>query len=143
MTRFSQSGLTPIKRLFNYRLSKNAQSYWKFFLNFDKSLSRFYNENMFEFWQSHDYYLGNLLFHNMFRQLSYESHTPEGFIDMETESEDIVEGEWREENVAASVLQSLPKSNTRKATKHGQHIRDAFANPFWGSGQIPWQWKRI
>ena len=49
---------------------------------------------------------------------------------METESGDIVEGEWREENVGASVLQSMLKSNTRKATKHAQHVRDAFANHF-------------
>ena len=37
---------------------------------------------------------------------------------METEIGDIAEGEWREENVRASVLESLPKSNTQKATKH-------------------------
>ena len=53
---------------------------------------------------------------------------------METESE---------ENVGASVLQSLSKSNTRKAAKHAQHIRDAFANHFWGPGQILWKWKMI
>ena len=40
----------------------------------------------------------------MLPQLSYESYTPEGYIDMETESGDIVEGEWREENAGASVL---------------------------------------
>ena len=62
---------------------------------------------------------------------------------METESGDTEEGELREENVGASVLQSLPKSNTRKATKHAQHIRDAFANHFWGPGQVSWQWKII
>ena len=49
---------------------------------------------------------------------------------METESGDIIEGDQREENIGASVLQSLPKSNTRKATKHAQHIRDAFVNYF-------------
>ena len=56
-----------------------------------------------------------------------------------TESGDLVEGEWRKENVGASVLQSLLKSNTQKATKHAQHIRDTF----WRPGQIPWQWKMI
>ena len=87
--------------------------------------------------------LATLVLHNILRQLSYESNTPEGYIDMETESGDIVEGEWTEENVGASVLQSRPNSNTRKATKHAQHIRDAFANHFWEPGQIPWQWKMI
>ena len=81
--------------------------------------------------------LATLVLHNMLCQLSYESYTLEGCIDMETESGDIVEGEWREENIGASVLQSLPNSNRRKATKHAQHIRDAFANHFWGPGQIP------
>ena len=37
----------------------------------------------------------------MLCQLSYESYTPEGYIDMEKESGDIVEREWREENVGA------------------------------------------
>ena len=54
--------------------------------------------------------LATLVLHNMLYQLSYESYTSEGCIDMETESGDIVEGEWREENVRVSVLQSLPKS---------------------------------
>ena len=40
--------------------------------------------------------LGTLVLHNMLLQLSYESYTPKGYIDMETESGDIVEGEWRE-----------------------------------------------
>ena len=57
-----------------------------------------------------------LVLHNMLRQFSYESYTSEGFIDMETESGDFVEGEWREKNVGASSLQSLPQSNTRNAT---------------------------
>ena len=42
--------------------------------------------------------LATLVLHNMLRQLSYKSYTPEGYIDMETESGDIVKGEWREEN---------------------------------------------
>ena len=90
--------------------------------------------------------LATLVLHNMLRQLTYESYTPEGYNDMETESWDVVEEEWREENVGASVLQSLPKSNTQKATKHAQHIRDAFTTCIYyylQPGQIPWQWKMI
>ena len=83
--------------------------------------------------------LVTLVLHDMLRQLSYESYTPEEYIEMETENGDIVEGEWKEENVGASVLQSLPKSNTRKTTKHAQNIRDAFSYHFLGPGQIPWQ----
>ena len=60
---------------------------------------------------------------------------------METESGNILEGEWREENVRAT--DSSTKSNTPKATKHAQHIIDTFANHFWGPDQTPWQWKMI
>ena len=35
------------------------------------------------------------------------------------------------------VLQCLPKSNTRKATKHVQHIRDVFANHFEDLARFP------
>ena len=56
---------------------------------------------------------------------------------MEIESRDIAEGEWREENVGALALQILPKSNTRKATKHVQHIRDAFPNHYWDLDRFP------
>lgn len=87
--------------------------------------------------------LSTLVLHNMLRQFSYESYTPDGFLDVETEVGDIVAGEWRNENNGESVLQSLPKSNTRKATKNAQHIRDSFADHFWGPGQIPWQWKML
>ena len=48
------------------------------------------------------------MLHNMLRQLSHESYTPDGFIDMETSNGEILQGEWREENIGASVLQSLP-----------------------------------
>ena len=87
--------------------------------------------------------LASLVLHNMLRQLSHESYTPERFIDMETGNGEILQGEWREENVGVSVLQSLPNCNTRKTTKHAQEVRDAFENHFWGPGQIPWQWKMI
>ena len=47
--------------------------------------------------------LATLVLHNVLRQLSYESNTPEGYTNMETESGDIVEGGWRKENVGAST----------------------------------------
>ena len=112
---FSQSGLTPIKRIINYRLSRERRvTENALCLDDDKATI---------------ITLATLLLHNMLCQLSQESYTPEGYIDAETEGGDIVKGGQREENVGASVLQSLPKSNTQEATKHGQH-KGAFANHF-------------
>ena len=81
----------------------------------------------------------------MLPQLSYESYTPEGRIYQHGNRKwsHCRRGMERRKCWSVSSIQSLPKSNTRKATKHAQHIRDGFANHFWGPGQIPWQWKMI
>ena len=139
----SQSSLTPIKRIFNYRFSRVRRVTGNVFGILTNHFRVFTTRMCLDPDKATIITLATLVLHNMLCQLSYELYTSEGCIDMETESGDIVEGEWREENVGASVLQSLPKGNTRKATKHAHHIRDAFANHFWGPGQIPWQWKMI
>ena len=140
---YSQSDLTLIKRTFNYRLSRVRKVIENAFGILTNRFRVFRTRMCLDPDKATIIILATLVFHNMFRQLSYKSYTPEGYIEMETESGDVVEGEWREENVGASVLQSLPMSNTRIATKHVQYIRDVFANHFWGSGQISWQWKII
>ena len=69
---------------------------------------------------------------------------PEGYVDFETETGDIVNGDWREDNVAGLVFKDTPaKRSGNKATKHAESIREVFAEHFWGPGQIPWQWKMI
>ena len=66
----------------------------------------------------------------MLCQHSYESYTPEGLIDFETEVGDVVGGEWRDENIGECVFKGLPKSDTCNASKNAQLIRDSFANHF-------------
>ena len=127
---YSQSGLTPIKRIFNYRLSRVRRVTENAFRTLTNSFRVFTTKMYLDSDKATIITLAILVLHDMLRQLSYESYTPKGYIDMETESGDTVEGEWRKENVGASVLQSLPKSNTRKATMHAQHIRDALTNHF-------------
>ena len=137
LKRYSQSGFTPIKRIFSYRLSR-MRSVTKSAFGILTNCFRVFTTRMcLDSKKATIITLATLVLRNMLCNISYESYTPEGYINMETESGDIIEGEWREENIGASVLQSLPNSNRRKATKHAQHIRDAFANHFWGPGQIP------
>ena len=127
---------TPIKHIFNYCLSRLRRVTENAFGILRNCFRVFTTRTCLDPDKVTIITLVTLALHNMFRQLSYESYTPEGYTDMETESEDIIEGEWRKETVGASVLQSLPKSNTRKATKHAQSIRYAFANHFWKPGQV-------
>lgn len=140
---YAQSGLTPIKRIFNYRLSRVRRVTENAFGILTNRFRVFTTKMCLDPDKATVITLSTLVLHNMLRELSNESYTPDGFIDVETEVGDIVAGEWRNENIGESVLQSLPKSNTRKATKNAQHIRDSFADHFWGPGQIPWQWKML
>lgn len=139
---YSQHNLDSKKRIFNYRLSRmrrvteNAFGIWvnrfrvfttQMYLNPDKATI---------------ITLAALVLHNMLRQLSRESYTPDGFIDFENESGNVVYGNWREENVA--VLKDVPaKRRGNKASKQAENVREVFVEHFWGPGQIPWQWKMI
>ena len=109
---YSQSGLTPIKCIFNYCLSRLRRVTENAFGILTNRFRGFTTRMCLDPNKATIITLATLVLHNMLRRISYKSYTPEGFIDMETESGDIIE-----ENVGASVLQSLPKSNTRKA-KH-------------------------
>ena len=140
---YSRSGLTPMKRVFNYRLSRfrrvTENAFGILTYRFRVFTTKMYSDPD----KATTITLASLVLHNILRQLSHESYTPDGFIDMETSNGETLQGEWRKENVGASVLQSLPNCNTRKTTKRAQEVRDAFANHFWGPGEIPWQWKMI
>ena len=113
---YSQSGLTPIKRIFNYHLPRVCRVTENAFRILTNRFRVFTTRMCLDPDKATIITLVALVLHNMLHQLSYESYTSEGFIDMETKSGDFVEEEWREENVGASSLQSLPQSNTRNAT---------------------------
>ena len=95
---YSQSGLTPIKHIFNYCLSRVCRVSENTFGILTNHFCIFTTRMCFNPEKATIITLATLVLHNMLRQLSYKSYTPEGYIDMETESGDIVKGEWREEN---------------------------------------------
>ena len=140
---YSQSGLTLMKRVFNYRLSRFRRVTENAFGILTNRFRVFTTKMYLDPDKATTINLASLVLHNMLHQLSHESYTTDGFIDMETSNGEILQGEWREENVGESALQSLPNCNTRKTTNRAHEVRDAFANHLWGAGQIPSQWKMI
>ena len=90
---YSQSGLTPIKRIFNYRLARVRRVTENAFGILTNRFRVFTTRMCLDPDKATIITLATLVLHNMLRQLSYESYTLEGYIDMETESGDIVEGE--------------------------------------------------
>ena len=90
---YSQSGLTPIKRIFNYRLSgvrRVTENAFGILTNrfhvFTTTICLAPNKFMIII-------LTNFVLHNMLCQLSYESYTPEGYIDMEPEVKILQKGD--------------------------------------------------
>ena len=80
------------------------------------------------------------LLHNLLRTLSAVSYTPVGYTDETLEDGNIVEGQWRDEEVSPFV-QPLQPTRSRHATLEAETIRNTFREYFVGRGQVPWQWK--
>ena len=110
---YSQSGLTPMKqRVFNHLLSRFRRVTENAFGILTNRFHVFTTKMYLDPDKATTITLASLVLHNMLRQLSHESYTPDGFIDMEKSNGEMLQGEWREENFGASVLQSLPNCNT-------------------------------
>ena len=83
---YSQSGLNPIKCIFNYRLSRVRRATENAFEILTNRFRVFTMRMCMDPDKATIITLATLLLHDMFCQLSCESYTPEGYIDMETES---------------------------------------------------------
>ena len=81
-----------------------------------------------------------IVLHNMLREKSADSYTPQGFAD-EVVNDNVIEGRWRTEQ-EVSILEPLPaRQSANRAKKSAERLRDIFAEHFYGPGQVPWQWK--
>ena len=101
---YSESYLTPIKRIFNYRLSKVRRVTENAFGILTNRFRVFTTRMCSDPDKATMITLATLVLHNMLCQLSYKSYTAKGYIDMETESGDIVEGNGEFYNVCQRVI---------------------------------------
>ena len=138
MKPYAQANLSDRKRIFNYRLSR----------------MRRISENVFGIWGSRFRVftttmeltpdkaviitLATLALHNMLRVKGQESYLEENALDVENEDGSIEAGSWRATNT--SHVQDIPKGRRNHPKMSAEKIRDAFADHFYGSGAIPWQW---
>ena len=89
---YSQSSLTPIKCIFNYCLTRVGRVTENTFGILTNRFRVFTTRMCLDPDKATIITLVILILHNMLRQLFYESFTPEGYIDMETENGHMVEG---------------------------------------------------
>ena len=73
----------------------------------------------------------------MLRMESKESYTSDGLLDAEYDDRNIIRQEWRTD--ASSFTKSLLMNKSNRASVSAEHIRNIFADHFYGVGQILWQ----
>ena len=106
---YAPSGLTPIKRIFNYRLLRVPKVTENTFKILTNRFRVFTTRMCLDPDKATIITFATLVLHDMLPLLSYESSIPEGYIDMERENGDIVEREWREENFGAQFYTKSAK----------------------------------
>ena len=89
---YSQSGLTPMKRVFNYRLPRFRRVTENAFGILTNRFRLFTTKMYLDPDKATTITLASLVLHNMLRQLSHGSYTPDRFIDMETSNGEILQG---------------------------------------------------
>lgn len=140
MKPFSQSKMSDRNRVFNYRLSR----------------MRRLSENVFGIWASRFRVflttmalspdtatiitLASIVLHNMLRETSTQSYTPETYVDTFEENGELIPGDWREE-ANIDFLRSIPCTKSNRAPLKAEQVRERFADYFYGPGEVPWQWK--
>ena len=145
MKPYSQRQLDMRKRIFNYRLSRmrlcseNAFGIWV------NRFRIFVTRMLLSPGKAAIIVLCSLCLHNMLRDLSRNSYTPDGYTDMEKENGTVHLVTRRDnDNLVDFVVHPKPNYvGHNKPTKSSQKIRDALADHFFGPGALPWQWEMI
>ena len=81
-----------------------------------------------------------LALNNLLRKKSTETYTPIGCIDFLNETEEIIEGAWRQEVICTSVA-GLQLAGPYRTNTTAEEVRNKLKLHFKGPGQIPFQWR--
>ena len=84
--------------------------------------------------------LAPLSLHNLPRERSRDTYTSPGFIDEIQMDGIICNGTWRDE-ASSEFLCPLETTKQNQYNKNAEKIRTTFKDYFYGSGEVPWQWK--
>eukprot|EP00111_Clytia_hemisphaerica_P003777 TCONS_00010849-protein len=142
---YSQQGLTLRSRVFNYRLSRFRRVTENAFGILASRFRIFLTKIPLDPDKAVTITLASLVIHNMLRELSTDSYTPEGFIDeVNEETGEVTEGAWREQNLADLAFLELQRNRRNNAyNRTASQVREMFADHFFGPGQVQWQWNMI
>ena len=141
MKPYLQRNLTVEKRIFNYRLSRKRRisengfgilaNRWRIFR---RSLAL----------GPEKVKTATVTLHNWQRSRSSvgKIDLPVGLVDQETKSGEIIEGNWRNDEVSSGTWLSLSNDNYgNRSSNVAKAIRDEFTDYFNMDGAISWQWR--
>ena len=86
--------------------------------------------------------LAAVALHNYLRQTDNTRYTPQGFVDSEDNSGNIISGQWRG-LIDGNCLQNVKPVHNSKYTNTALETREALANYLSTEGSVPWQWDYI
>ena len=142
MKPYPEKGLTDIKRIFNYRLSRFRRVTENAFGILTSVFRIFSTKINLHPEKVVSVVLASLALHNMLRTKSSESYTPPGYAD-EIVNDTLIDGSWREQNPPSILEPLLPRRSGNNTKIKAEQIRSIFADYFYGPGEVPCQWKLL
>ena len=143
MRPFSRKSLTNERRkIFNYRLSRARRiientfgilvSRWRVFQTPINATPEKVEKII----------LATVALHNYLRQTDNATYTPNGFVDNESSSGELIDGSWRSE-IDTNNLKSIRRIRNSRYAATALQTRKNLSNYFVNEGSVSWQLKYI
>ena len=146
MKPYSQQGLTPEKRVFNYRLSRARRVVENAFGILANRFRVFMTPMNLSPEKVEIITLACCVLHNFLRTkvTSLQVYMPPGSVDMEDpDTHTIHQGEWHSGPQPAGLLPLAQQGSNRHSNTAG-HLRDSLSQYFVSDhGSVPWQWNMV
>lgn len=143
MKPYPQKGLTPEKRVFNYRLSRMRRISENGFGILANRWRVFRRPILLEPEKAKTITIAAITLHNWLRMDSTygKVYIPQDLADSEDKTTGkIIEGSWRQDQPTESWY-SLPLNKVSNPTNEAKAIREEFNEYFNNEGCVPWQWR--
>lgn len=140
MKPFPQLNMNLRQRVFNYRLSRCRRVIENAFGILTTKFRLFRRELTMRPKNCEPVIGAAVVLHNMLRERCGSSYIPNGLVDLEDGSHEVVPGRWRQEG-PLDRMNALPPRNTAHQAKEVRNmLADHFVHPL---GEVPWQYAML
>jgi hypothetical protein len=133
---YSQTGLTPEQRIFNYRLSRARCIVENAFGILNSRFGVFQRPIAVSPEKADTIILACCYLHNYLMKMKSPTYSYAGLTDTENhETHNIIEGSWRQ----SGELTTLKNCHSRNPSANAKAVRDSFCHYFNNEGKVSWQ----